>query len=138
MNSLSLRFEPEPHDTVGRLFIHVGAASFKGDGFFWAEPHGLEEFAQALAAYPIPADQPAEVRFGYNDCEGDDLIIGIAIAPVDAIGHLRVSVEVADLYQPDNRLSVAFQSTYSEVDTFRNALGPLLDGQEAKATLLAR
>lgn len=138
MDSLSLRFKPDPCDTVGRLFLHVGTASYKGEGFFWAQADGLADFAKAIAAYPISADQPAEVRFGYDQCEGEDLIIRIEIAPVDAIGHLRVRVEVADLNEPDNRLKVAFQTTYSEIDAFRVALGPLLNGQDAKATLLAR
>lgn len=138
MNSLSLRFEPEPHETIGRLFLHVGAAPFNGEGFFWAQPGSLADFEKALTAYPIPADQPAQVRFGYDHCEGNDLIIGIEIAPIDAIGHLRVSVEVADLYEPEKRLRAAFQATYAEVDAFRAELGPLLNGQDAKATLLAR
>lgn len=138
MNSLSLRFEPDPEDTVGRLFLHVGAGSFKGAGFHWAQPSDLDAFATALSAFPIPAQQPAVLQLGYNDCEGDDLILGVEITPADGSGHLRVRVEVADMYEQRDRLRVSFQTTYSEVDIFRSSLEHVARKGEGKATLLAR
>jgi hypothetical protein len=138
MNSLSLRFEPDPEDSVGQLFLHVGTASFKGAGFHWVQPDDLVPFATALATYPISADQPAILRLGYDDCRGDDLILGVHIAPAHGRGHLRVKVEVADLYERDDRLRVSFVTNYSEVDLFRSSLEQISKSGHGKATLLAR
>lgn len=138
MNSLSLRFEPDPHDCVGRLFVHVGTGSFSGSGVFWAQAQDLEEFATQLGRYPLSQDDLPTIRWGYNACEAEDLLLFVQVTPFDRVGGLRVAVELADLYDPQNRVRTSFKTTYSDIDRFRAALAPLVRGEEAKATLLGR
>lgn len=137
MNSLSLRFEPDPEDTVGRLILHVATASFEGSGFQWAQPSDLDTFVTGLSAYPITAEQPAVLHLGYGASEGDDMILGVKIAPANGSGHLLVRVEIADLYEQD-RLCTSFVTTYAEVDIFRRSVELISQRGEGEATLLAR
>ena len=138
MNSLSLRFEPDPHDCVGRLFVHVGTGSFSGSRFFWAQAQDLEEFATQLGSYPLSPDDLPTIRWGYNAAEGEDLLLFIQLSPSDRVGGVRVAVELAHPYEPENRVRTSFETTYSDIDRFRTALPPLVRGEEAKATLLGR
>jgi len=138
VDSLTLNYEPDAEDCVGQLFVRVRTASFSGYGFIWAQPEDVQEFAAKLEAYPIDADDPPMLRWGFDDCHGENLILDIKITPADGVGNLLVAVELADMYEPQERVRTSFRTTYSDLQAFREALPPIMRGEEARATLLGR
>jgi hypothetical protein len=138
MDSLTFNYEPDSVDTVGQLFVRVRTSSFSGYGFVWAEPDYLEDFAAQLEAYPIRAEDAPALSWGLDECQGVDLILSVEIRPADGSGTLRVCVELADMYTPSERVRTSFLTTYSDVQSFRASLAPILAGEEARATLLGR
>jgi hypothetical protein len=123
---------------VGRLFVRVRTACFSGYGSIWAQPEDIGEFATKLGAYPIDADDPPSLRWGLDDCQRDNLILDIKITPADSVGNLLVAVELADMYEPHERVRTSFRTTYSELQAFRDALPAFVRGEEARATLLGK
>ncbi len=138
MDSLTLNYGPDADDCVGRLFVRVRTASFSGHGFEWAQPEDVEEFAAKLRAYPVDVDDPPRFEWGLDDRKGDNLILRTQITPADGGGGLLVDVELADMYEPHERVRTTFQTTYSELQAFGDALLPIIRGEEARATLLGK
>jgi hypothetical protein len=133
MNTLTLRYEPDPEDDVGKLWLTVQTERFVGSGFFWSYRDGVRGLADKLAAYPLP--EPAAEAWGYNKAETNDLILAVQITPVNCKGDLVARVEVADLYDVAQRLSTNFSTDYVSVDAFRQQLNALAEGKADEAML---
>ena len=136
MSSLSFRYEPDPDDEyTGRLWLTVSTERFSGRGFFWAHQNDLTGFAKELASYPISASKPPRYIAGYNEGGGDDVVLLVSVKPKDPRGSLLVEAVVSDLYERDQRLTVSFTTTYSDVAMFLKQLSTLADGGADEAVL---
>jgi hypothetical protein len=133
MSSLKVRYDPDPDDDVGQLWLSVTTDRFSGTGFFWSYREGVRELADKLCEYPLP--NAATATWGYDDIKGDNVILNIQVAPVNMKGDLVAEVQIADLYDQGQRVIAAFSTTYAEVDVFRQQLTALANGRADDAEL---
>ncbi len=139
MSTLSFRYEPDSEDEFsGRLWLAVTTEQFSGCGYFWEHREGLLSFAAQLRAYPLSETDLPFYRAGYMVAEGEDHVLRVSIEPVDKVGNLKVRVLVSDLYERDQKLSVSFATTYSEIASFSEALVSLSRDEIEVATLSGR
>lgn len=125
-------------DDFGYLTIAASTEHFSGKGGFWVQWQDVKEFGESLSAYPIDPATPLTASWGFEMQEGDDLILRIEIAPKDSRGNLQVKFEIADQYEPCTRLRASFQTTYTEVDVFRNSIGQLMARKATRAVLTGK
>lgn len=128
----------EKKDDFGRLTISVATDRFSGRGCMWVQWQDVKEFGEALAAFPITEDAPIVGRWGYNDGEGDDLILRVEIASADKRGNIVVRFEVADYVEPAERVKASFLTNYPEIEAFRLEIAKLMDGDIDEAVLTGR
>ena len=145
MSRLTLRYRYDPsfdaeyfgaahsRDDFGRLSLSVETEGQSGRGGFWVQWQDVVEFGEALATYPIALDEPLSASWGYNACDGDDLIVGITIGSKDGLGGLLVSVEIADDHENWKRVRTTFETDYPALEAFRVDLARLMarEGDEA-------
>lgn len=146
MNSLSLQykydssfFDPKrPRDDFGYLTVTVATEHFSGKGGFWVQWQDVKEFGDALSMFPIPEDQPIIAQWGFEMQEGDDLILRLEVGAENKRGNLAVRFEVADQYEPRNRVRGGFMTNYPEIEAFRVAIGRLMNNEVEEAILIGR
>jgi hypothetical protein len=142
--TLTYRYDGTPKlilDDFGRLSMSVDTEHFAGRGGFWVQWQDVREFGERLKTYPIQASSPIAAQWGYEMQEGDDLILRIEVAPANATGDLRVSVEIADDthdYGPRERVRCSFLTNYPQVEGFSSAIAQLMDGDRSEAILEGR
>ena len=105
------------------------------DGAASGQWQDVEEFADTLSTYPLSADHPPTAQWGFNNHEGDDLIIRLEVKPIDRRGTLSVSVEIADDFEPRRRVRAAFNTHYPQVEKFREGLVGVMRREVAEAVL---
>lgn len=125
-------------DDIGWLAVSGVSDHFQGRGGFWVQWQDVREFGEALAAFPISPDAPIVAQWGYSTQEGEDLIVWVEIAPADLRGNLRVSFEIADLHETQNRTRSAFLTNYPDVQAFSRQIAELMDGKIIEAILQGR
>ncbi len=135
MSSLKVSYEHSADDDFGRLRLAVETPDFAGRGGFWVQWQDVEEFADTLSTYPLSADHPPTAQWGFNNHEGDDLIIRLEVKPIDGRGTLSVSVEIADDFEPRRRVRAAFNTHYPQVEKFREGLVGVMRREVAEAVL---
>jgi hypothetical protein len=146
MSKLSLRYQFDPsffdpkqtRDDFGRLSVLIETDRFSANGGFWVQWQDIEEFGEALAAFPLTADAPVVAQWGFNMQEGDDLILRIEIAPANSRGDLVVRYEVADDYEPRERVRASFRTNYPDLDAFRLDIAKLVKNETDEAVLTGR
>lgn len=146
MSKLILRYEydssffdpKKPRDDFGWLTVEVQAGRFSGAGGFWVQWQDVKEFGEALNLFPIEADRPITVQWGFDMHEGDDLRLRIEIAPANNRGDLNVQFVVADYHEPANRRRGSFTTNYPDIHAFRADIGRLMDREANEATLHGR
>ena len=122
-------------DDFGLLSVAVETDRFSGKGGFWVQWQDVKEFGEALETYPIREDQPIAVQWGYDMQEGDDLILRIEIAPADKRGNLAVGFEIADDYEPRDRVRGSFLTNYPDLAAFRVGIEQLMNREAEEAVL---
>jgi hypothetical protein len=135
VNRLTASFDPDPADGVGLLRFAVKTQDFSGAGGFWAQRSDIEAFAAAVAVYPLPEATPPSVRLGYNQLDGDDLIVSVQVRAGDRRGGLMVYVEIADHLDLARRLKTSFKTGYPELERFQQRLVRLAKGEVEEAVL---
>jgi len=135
MSTLTLRYSRDPNDDFARLFVSVETANFSATVSFWVQWQDIEDLGSSLKAYPIAPDASITASWGFEQGIGDDLIIGLSIAPFNVRGTLLVGVELADQYDRAQRLKASFKSDYANLDSFGRALRRMLKGDFEEAVL---
>ncbi|WEZ82189.1 hypothetical protein P6U16_13490 [Rhizobium sp. 32-5/1] len=143
MSELVFKFEYSPadpdkdaiRDDFGRLTLSVTTEHFAGNGGFWVQWQDIVEFADRLTTFPIALESPISAQWGFRYLEGDDLILGVRIAPANSTGGLLVSVDIADDRRHGDRLKTSFLTNYADVETFRRSLLNLMDRKIDQAVL---
>mgnify|MGYP000014619105 CR=1 FL=1 len=146
MNRLTLtyRFDESyydhslPRDDFGWLGVEVETENFRGTSGFWVQWQDVVDLGEAIPSSPARLATPLEAQWGFNMQEGDDLIVRIAIVPHGKLGELVVRVELADQYEPTNRVRASFTTTYSALDLFKADLSRLMAEELDRAELLGR
>lgn len=139
MNQLILRydFDPDPNDDFGWLGVEVTTERFSGRGGFWVQWQDVGEFGQSLRTYPITAEAPVLGAWGYEPWEGDALIVRIEVAPANATGDLKISVEVADNHEKSERVRTSFRTNYPQLEAFSDSIEKLMKREANEAVLLS-
>ena len=134
MSNLTLSYLETEGEDFGVLCASVETADFSGRGRACVQWHDVEAFAANLLAYSL-LDEPPVLRCGFNEGQGDDLIVSVEVKPADSRGGLTVSVEIADHVKPTRRVRADFRSHYSELAAFQNALMQKGRGEVEEAVL---
>ena len=95
MSRLIFRYDFDAAE--GWLEVAVTSAKFSGHGGFWVHERDVREFGEKLSTYPIRPETPLSAAWGYEMLEGDDLVVGVEIAPANTRGDLLVRVELAEI-----------------------------------------
>lgn len=141
---LTLRYDYDPsffnkdafRDDFGKLTMSVTTERFSGHGSFWVQWQDVAEFGNSLATFPIGPDAPLGAKWGILDGQGDNLALGVTIAPANSTGDLRVTVEIGEHGSRNgDRLRTSFLANYPDIDRFRRSLAQLMDGTIERAVL---
>jgi hypothetical protein len=133
-------------DGTGELFAEASANGFSGFGSAWFNRSDILEFANALAAYPIPKDKPLKIAGGYwrGDVKGEleHEHLAISVYPIDFIGNLGIQVRLATAenssdMRPESLhfVKLEIQTKYNAIAMFSKQIIALINGRIQKAIL---
>lgn len=141
---LTLRFDDDG-DGTGKLIAQAQSNGFSGEGGAWFSQIELQEFADALAAFPIPEEKPPEVVGGFYKNDGSGELtqehLGLKVYPIDHRGHLGIQVRIAtELWgdeRPESQQMVRLEifTSYEPLLKFSKDLKALIVGRIHEATL---
>lgn len=135
--SLTLRYEFSRDDDFGWLGAKVRTAKICETGGFWVQWQDVEEWAEKLAACPLPS--PVEGDWGYWPSGGAwETVVGIWIEPAGGTGDVRVRVTLADSEDPRIRCETAFSTRNPDVERFASALIRMMKREADEAVLVGR
>jgi len=125
----------QTRDDFGRLSVTVATDSFSGRGGFWVQWQDVKEFGNALGTFPITAEHPVVVEWGFNMLEGDDLILRVEIKPANSRGDLAVGFVVSDDHHPECRVRGWFLTNYPDLEAFQHSIARLMNRDVEEAIL---
>jgi hypothetical protein len=144
MAHLRLRFDSDD-DGTGKLLAQVAAGAFAGEGGAWFSIQQIEQFADAIAAYPLTDKPRPELAGGFWERDGSGQLaqelLGISVYPIDHRGHIGVQVRIADALSPDirreklRRVQLEITTTYEPLRRFSRDLLALIRGNVTEALL---
>lgn len=135
-SSLTLKYEfSRDGDDFGWLTARVETRDFSGRNGMWVQWQDVTEFAQALAAYPIAADEPIVREWGFGGDGDHEVVTSVSIAPQGRTGGLIVDVYLANYYDLFHRCQTCFQSDYPTLDRFRRDLASMMRREAQTAVL---
>ena len=127
MSYFSLAFSADDDGEI-RLTASFDTGQFKGQCHYWCPPSEFADLAAALGTYPMSSDAPIDECW-YGGC------IRLRVEPIDAVGHLSVSVALEEFGSDWNKCRSRFQVSYGDVDRFREQLETVLANGSGKAVL---
>ena len=142
MEVLRLHFRPDD-EWLGELTLGVTLGDFTGVGTAWFSKETLREFADALMAFPLSAEQPPSISGGNggNDTVPAQEQVSIKFEPHNILGAVRATVHVeTDFWDGRERgltkeATMRFLVTYGDLGRFAPAILDLLDGRAIEAVL---
>ncbi|MHA6721823.1 hypothetical protein [Sphingomonas sp. RS2018] len=146
MSKLTLRYEYDRSffdasaikDDFGRLSVDVETDRISVRGGFWVQWQDVVELGEDMHAFPITDGAPIRAQWGFDQQEGDDLILLLEITPADRRGNLKVRFEVADDYDPSVRARGYFTTNYRDVEKFRVGIAHLMARETTEAMLVGQ
>jgi hypothetical protein len=145
-DKLVIRFVNDD-DGTGKLHVRASCNGFSGDGSAWFSTEELNDFASALAAYPISEEKSPALRGGFysKDSSGEleQEHLSLRVYPVDSTGHLGVQIRIATEVWPQTRpesqhfVQLEMLTTYEPLKQFSSQLKSLVDGIIKEAVLEA-
>jgi hypothetical protein len=138
--ALRLTLQPDAEHSVG-LECEACYDGFAGRGMAWFAPAEIEQFCDALGAYPL-AEAGASLIGGYGEPSGARVVtLGLSVRPTNRLGALDLVASLAEGHV-DNLPSLAMQSaqvripvTYEALRPLSRSLRALLAGRVPEATL---
>jgi hypothetical protein len=142
MNLLDFRFERED-DWHGKLIANVSVAGFTAQGGAWFNTGELRRFAENLSTFPLGEEALPYIAggFGVEADPPEQIHLAVSLAPHNARGAIRVTVQLATEVRHDEAndlacsATVRFKVTYGDLARFGPDFINLLDGRSASATL---
>lgn len=132
MDRLTIRVDSNG-DGVWQIHFELHNEAFSGRGWFWGAPESLTEFATELTTYPL-VKAPALV-LGYDQLQGDDVMLLLSVGPLGNLGVLEARIEIADRDDPTCRLKAKLHTSYASIDRFVPQLLALVSGARTDAVL---
>ncbi len=136
MATLTIRYEPDPNDEVGKLWFDIEGARFSGAAFFWSNLSEVPDIVAALSQYPL--NEPVSWNWGYNSSEGADRVLSFSVTQTGRTGLLEAVIELADLYDLSNRLTTKLKIDYASVEALCAELVAMGDQRGGQAVLNGR
>ena len=133
MSKLLIRYVPDPHDEVGQLWFEVQSDQFSGSGFFWSNLSEMPVLIERLRAFPF-RETVAE-KWGFNEVEGLDIVLSLAVSPAGSTGGIVVSTTVADQFELQQRLTTKLQTDQASLDRMLTELQVLVRDRAGEARL---
>jgi len=122
---LTLYFDADD-DGTGELFAEASANGFSGVGSAWFNRSEILEFANALAAYPIPKDKLPKIVGGFwrSDAKGEleQEHLAISVYPIGGVGNLGIQVRLATAENSSEMRPESLHLVKLEIETNYNAL----------------
>jgi hypothetical protein len=132
-------------DGTGELSAEASCNGFAGHSSAWFGISRLEQFADLILTYPLPADGLAPLRGGYwskeRHGELDDLHLGLHFYPIGLRGTAGCKVQ---LPTPDRRgnvpvslnsVDVELRTSYQELSDFSAGFRRLIRGELGEVVL---
>ena len=129
---------------VCTLFAEAATDGFAGKASGLFNTTDLEEFAQAISEYPLPARNRCSLVTGFGTAGSkvmDEEHLGIEVYPIDSRGHIGVQVRMATPLWANSRVDSQSQAkfelrtTYEPLRSFSANLLALLRGAIEEALL---
>jgi len=120
----------------GELKAIAEGVGFRGHGAAWFNRSALDAFAEELTQYPIPQGQPIVLKGGEGICADGSLVsvnLGLSISPYNSLGSVRADIELAHTVLAGGpsdlplRASLAFLTTYADLEAFSREVAAMLD-----------
>lgn len=133
---LKLEFQDDS-DGTGKLIATVEAGGFAGRGGAWFGISQIEEFADSIAAFPLPWKKKCSLAGGFwkeGQHQLDQEHLGIDVYPIDQRGHIGVQVRIAsELWKgsrPESQMMAKVEviTSYQLLNDFSTQLKKLVRG----------
>jgi hypothetical protein len=133
---LKLTYLPDD-EWLGEVIAEANSRGFSGRGRAWFSKEQLQEFIDALGAFPISAENPPALEGGYwKDDRLQTRFVSVIISPTGPRGTLVATVELTGDERSGSSLrhvaTLEFPTDYAELDDFRAELRNALSGGSAK------
>jgi hypothetical protein len=143
---LRLRFQDD-HDGTGKLLARAEAAGFAGESGAYFNISEIEEFAAAIAVFPVPENESYSICGGFGKRDGSGELeqehLGIEVYPLDSRrGYLGMQVRMAtELWTPAKPESqraarVEVVTSYEPLSKFSRDLIAVVRGSVQEAWLV--
>ena len=137
-----MRFRPDD-EWLGELMVSASAGGFSGVGKAWFSKDSLKDFAQAITAFPLPADAPPTISggLGGNEKNRPQELVTVTFEPHNRIGAVRATVHLeTEFWDGKERAlhsetTIRFLVTYGDLGTFGPAMLDVIDGRIEEAVL---
>lgn len=145
LSTLRLTLRPDT-DGTAELFVEAASAGFAGRASAWFNVREIAEFAQALNAFPLPADDPPRLQGGFSEAtRGKPTVVQehvfLEIRRAGKRGTLAVEVRLAtphwngDPPSARRRAAFTFLTDYRALQGFASAVGSLAAGTTDEALM---
>ena len=138
---LRLRFADDG-DGTGKLYASAEAGGFAAKGAAWFGISQIEEFAIAVAAFPLPADKQIGVAGGFwKDGQLTQEHLAIEIYQIDGRGRIgvqvRASTELQGKARKQSQLAAKLEiiTSYERLRHFSEGLHNLVNGRTEEVLL---
>lgn len=138
---LRLKFYDDS-DGTGKLLADIETNGFAGRGGAWFGIAQVEDFADLIASFPLPADAKCSLAGGFwKDGKLDQEHLAIDVYPVDRRGHIGVQVRIAtELWKESRResqmkVTAEVITSYQPLLEFSKNLKSLVQGSTKEALL---
>lgn len=95
---LQLRFDDDG-DGTGKLLVQARSGNFSREGGAWFSNKELQDFADAIAGFPIPVENSPKISGGFLKKDGGGELeqehLALKAYPMDHIGHLGIQIRIA-------------------------------------------
>jgi hypothetical protein len=143
---LRVRFSDDG-DGTGELNAYASSGCFSGTGRAYFHTGEVEEFASALAAFPITNDARPRIAGGYLRKTGgpgelSQEHLGITVYPINSRGYIGIQVRMATTFcegdRPESRESATVElvTTHIPLARFSRELIEVLRGSAEEAVLI--
>jgi hypothetical protein len=132
-------------DGTGKLLIQARSNGFSGEGGAWFSVGELQDFANAIAIFPLSKSDSPRLAGGFYKKDGSGELaeehLTLTVYPIDSKGHLGIQVRIAtELWneaRPESQHIVKLEiiTSYEPLAQFSKGLKALIAGQSKELSL---
>ncbi len=135
---LVLRFDDDG-DGTGKLLVQANSNGFCGKGSAWFSGATIQDFADAIAVFPIPEEKSPKIAGGFYKKDGSGEFaqehFALTVYPIDHRGHIgfqvRIATELWNEERPESQQEVKLEiiTSYEPLAQFSRQLKALVEGR---------